>query len=507
MVKTKRKIDFTEGPLFWRLLWFMLPIIATNLLQVLYDTADKVVVGRYSGDTDALAAIGSTTFVTNLIINFMIGVGAGAGVAVAQAFGAKDKRKLERCVHNAIILGLGMAVLMTVIAYSTAAPLLRLLDTKEELFDSALLYAQIIYSSILATSIYNMGASILRGVGDSSSSLTIGAISGMINVVLNLVFVLWCDMSVDGVAIATVISKYFSAVAVMVILWRRKNESYAFNPRKLIPHKGTLLRMLRLGIPTGIQSSCFSIANLASTAALNSFPDKAYIAARSIGTDIDHFTSTIAGAFLPAAMNATAQNAGANQPARIKRVFLYSLLQSAVIVGVLSNIVRLFAGDIAHIFIEDKDPDIEKKIILVEAWCGLMLIWQFLAGMLNAATGVVRGLGYSMIPLILNLIGTVGSRLIWIYGYFYPFLEERTIVEFKLLSWMYPISWGATALFIAVLCVVAFARLDKVVERRNAAKAAKAANAAASEKASSSEADAPITEQTPQSEGKEPVNT
>ena len=189
-VKSKKKIDFTEGPIFWRLIWFMLPIVATSMLQVLYDTADKVVVGKFSGDHNALGAIGSTTFVTGLIINFMIGVGAGAGVVVAQAFGAKDRKRTERAVHNAVILGIGMSVILTVIAYIAAAPLLRLLDTKEELFESALLYARIIYSSILATAIYNIGASILRAVGDSSTSLRIGMVSGLINVILNLFFVL-----------------------------------------------------------------------------------------------------------------------------------------------------------------------------------------------------------------------------------------------------------------------------------------------------------------------------
>lgn len=473
LIKARRKIDFTEGPLFWRLLQFMVPIVLTNLLQVLYDTADKVVVGQFSGDPNALGAIGSTTFISGLLINFLIGIGAGAGVVVAQAFGSKRDEDVSRAAHNAFLLSFAIAAVLTVVAYSTAAPMLRLLDTKDDVFDSALLYISIIYSSIFATSVYNIGASILRAVGDSTTSLNIGMISGLINVLLNIFFVVVCDMSVAGVAIATVISKYYSAVTVVIYLWRKKGESYAFSPKKLVPHKGTILRMLRLGIPTGIQSSCFSIANLASTAAINSFDGTVYISARSIATDIDHITSTVAGAFLPATLNATGQNAGAKRPDRIKRIFLYSCLQAAVIVGIISNILRIFAGEISLIFIEASDPFLAEKVAAVEVWCGRLLTLQFALAVLNAATGVIRGLGYSFLPLIFNLIGTVGSRIGWIYLVFYK-IETRTLEDFRTLSTMYPLSWGVTAVLIGGLCIYAFSRLDKVIEERNTKKALKA---------------------------------
>lgn len=289
-------------------------------------------------------------------------------------------------------------------------------------------------------------------------------ISGVINVVLNLFFVIVCGMSVEGVAIATVISKYYSAVAVVYELYRRKGESYAFSFKKLIPHKGLILRMLRLGIPTGVQSSCFSLANLASTAAINSFEGTVFISARSIGTDIDHFSSAIAGAFLPATLSATGHNFGAKRPDRIKRILLYSLIQSFVIVGFVANMLRIFSSEIATLFIDAGDPNIEQKILAVEVWCGVMLSTHFLSGMMSAATGVVRGLGYSILPLTLNLIGTVGARLAWIYGYFFN-LPERGIPEFKQLAYMYPISWGVTTLFIGTLCVIAFIRLEKQLKK------------------------------------------
>ena len=458
----RKKMDFTEGPLFWRLLIFMVPIVLSALLQVLYDTADKIVVGRYSGDPNALGAIGSTTFISGLLINFMIGVGAGAGVVVAQAFGAKRHEDVSRSTHNAFILSLGLSVVISIVAFITAAPFLRLLGTKEELFDSALLYIRIIYTSIFATAVYNVGVSVLRAVGDSATSLRIGMISGLINVVLNLFFVLVCKMSVDGVAIATVISKYYSAIAIVYDLYKRKGESYAFSFKKLIPNRAMILRMLRLGIPTGIQSSCFALANLASTAAINSFDGTIFISARSIGTDIDHISSAIAGGFMPAALSATGQNAGARKNERIRRIFWYSMLQSFVIVGLVSNTLRIFSGDIAKLFIGVGDENLEAKLVAVEAWCGVMLVLHFLTGILNAATGVVRGLGYSVLPLMFNLIGTVGGRLLWIYGFFYNLpVAEKGIEEFKFLAYMYPISWGATMIMIIGLCIVAFIRLNK----------------------------------------------
>ena len=469
LIKARRKIDFTEGPLFWRLIQFMIPIVLTNMLQTLYDTADKIIVGKFSADPNALGAIGSTTFISGLVLNFLIGIGAGAGVVVAQAFGSKKDEDVSRAAHNAFILSFGMAVVLTVVAYFTAAPMLRLLDTKEEVFDSALLYINIVYSGIFATSIYNIGASILRAVGDSTTSLNIGLISGLLNVLLNVFFVVVCDMSVAGVAIATVIAKYFSALTVIVYLWRKKGESYAFSPRRLIPHKKTILRMLRLGVPTGFQASCYSLANLASTAAINSFDGTVYISARSIATDIDHFTSTIAAAFLPASLNAVAQNAGAKRPDRIKKIFFYSCLQAAVIIGVLSNILRIFAGEISLIFIEANDPFLAEKVAAVETWCGHLLTLQFLLAMLNSALGVIRGLGYSLLPLIFNLIGTVGTRLAWIYLVFYK-IETRTLEDFRTLSTMYPLSWGVAAILIGGLCIYAFTRLDRVVEERNAKK-------------------------------------
>lgn len=461
----RKKINFTEGPLFKNLLMFMLPIVATSLLQILYDVADKVVVGQFSGDPNALGAIGSTSFISGLLINFMIGVGAGAGVVVAQAYGAKDDAAVSRATHNAFILGISLSLIMTAVAYLTASPLLKLLDTDEELFDNALLYLNVLYSSILATAVYNIGSAVLRAVGDSSTSLRIGMVSGLINVLLNLFFVIVCGMSVAGVAIATAISKYYSATAVVLHLYRRKGESYAFDPRKLVAHKPTLLRMLRLGIPTGLQSACYSLGNMASTAAINSFPGTVYISARSIATDIDHIAHAFVSAFLPAALNATGQNVGAKQPKRVKRILVLSLAQAVVVISIISGALLLFLDNISAMFVSASDPLYTEKLAAVSVWCSVMLPAQIIAGVLNVSIGVVRGLGYSVIPLVINLFGTVGLRLAWIYGLFFAFENLHT---FSFLVLMYPISNGFTAISALVLAIIAVTKMQKAFSKEQA---------------------------------------
>ena len=447
----KRKIDFTEGPLFWRLTLFMLPIIANTILQHLYNSADKIVVGQFSGDANALAAIGSTSFIPGLIINFMVGVTSGAGILIARAVGKKDSDEVARTSHNALILGAGLALVLMLIGLAISAPMLRLLGTNPELFDSALLYLRIIFMGVLGTGIYNAGGAILRAHGDTLTTLRIGICAGLLNVLLNLFFVIVCGMSVAGVAIATSMAKYFSATSILIVLRRRRTEAYTFSPKKLIPHKETLLKMMRLGIPTGLQSTCFSITNLASTAAINSFGNKAYIAARTISGDIDSIIGSMAGALTPAAMNATGQNVGAKKPERIKKVLFYLMIQGGVAIFIAGQICKIFAPQLALFFIDKTDPDLAAKVAATVEWTGVMLSSYFLAGLLNPALGVIRGLGYSIISLWINIICTCGVRLAWIYLVFYQVPKFNT---FSGLALMYPVSWPVASLASFIVALI-----------------------------------------------------
>ena len=452
-----RKLSFTEGPLFWRLIIFALPIMATGILQMLYNTADKIVVGQFSGDPNALGAIGSTTFISGLIINFMAGLGSGAGVIVSQAFGAKRDDETRRAVHTALIAAVGVAVIMGCIAFATAAPLLKLLGTKAQFMDGALLYLNIIYSGILATSVYNTAAAIFRAVGDSRTPLILGSISGLMNVLLNLVFVLGFGMSVAGVALATIISQYFSAAASIVILHKRKGESYSFSTKALRCDRRLLGRIIRIAIPTGLQSTCFSVTNMITTSAVNTF-DPAYVTAHSVAGNIDGMLDSTALAFSQAAMSAAGQNLGAMKPDRIKRVFFYTLAQSMTIMLVVAWTLRFFRGDIAALFVDRADPEFDLIIAAVVEWTGIMLATYFLQGAMNSVLGTVRGLGYSLSPLILNIIGCCVTRTAWVY---LVFPLER-FHSFGGLALLYPVSWTASALLLAVIAVVAFRKIGRL---------------------------------------------
>ena len=453
----KRRIDFTEGPLFWRLIWFAAPIAATGLLQMFYNAADKLVVGQFSGDPNALGAIGCTATLGAIIINFMAGIGSGVGVVVAQLYGGKRYNETSRAVHTSLIFGLLLSLLLTVVGYMTLEPMLRLLGTQEVYMENAILYLRITFLGIVATAVYNFGASILRATGDSRTPLVIGVISGLINVIFNIFFVCVFKMSVDGVAIATIISQYFSATAVILVLMRRKGESYQFSFSKLVVDKALLLRIVRLGVPTGFQSCCFGITNLITVSAVNTFAPH-YVTAFSVSSTIDGFLDVISGSFMHSSMNATGQNYGALKPERIKRVFFYSILQGAAIVFTVSWSMRFFRADIAGLFVESGMAERELVIAAVVEWTGIMLATYFMQSVMNAVFGTVRGLGYSLLPLVFNLIGTCFTRIFYIYVIF-PLEPFNT---FGGLALLYPVSWTAASLMLSVIIALAFKKIKSM---------------------------------------------
>ena len=456
-IRKKKRIDFTEGPLFWRLIWFAAPIAATGLLQMLYNAADKLVVGQFSGDPNALGAIGCTATLGAIIINFMTGIGSGVGVVVAQLYGGKRCDETSRAVHTALMFGLMLSLVLTGVGYLTMEPLLRLLGTQDVYMENAVLYLRITYSGIAATAVYNFSASILRATGDSKTPLVIGAISGLVNVIFNLFFVCVFKMSVDGVAIATVISQYFSAVAVMLVLMRRNGECYQFSFSKLTIDKALLSRIIRLGVPTGFQSCCFGITNLITVSAVNTF-DFHYVTAFSVSSTIDGFLDVISGSFMHSAMNATGQNYGALKPKRIKRVFAFSVLQAAVILFIISSIMRIFRSEIAGLFVEADLAERDLIIAAVVEWTGIMLATYFLQGVMNAVFGTVRGLGYSLLPLVFNLIGTCFTRIFYVYVIF----PLEPFNSFGGLALLYPVSWVAASLMLSVIIVLAFKKINGV---------------------------------------------
>ena len=452
----KKKRDFTDGPLFLPIFTFAIPIMLTGMLQILYNMADNIVVGRFSGDNLALAAVGSTTSLTNLIVNLFMGIAGGAGVVIAQSFGAREYNRLNRAVHTAmtfsIITGVGLSVLGLLIS----DPMLALMGTKAELMEKSLLYMRIICIGIPASAIYNFGAAVLRSVGDSKTPLFILSSSGIVNVILNLVFVICFNMSVDGVAIATIVAQYISAAAVITVLVRRKNEKYGLDPKKLGIDKHILGRILRYGVPAGIQGSLFSISNIILTSGVNTLVTTD-ISAKTIATNIEGLVHTAMNSYLHTTMTCAGQNFGAKKHDRIKKTLLYALIQVTVIGVVGGQIITLFGKELAGMYVDVADPN---RAVVIESTVNLMrfmLTFYFLCGITDTLSGLLRGLGYSFAPMVMSIVGICIIRILWIQ-FIFPSDAFHTLIG---LYAIYPISWFITDAMMVVTLIFALITIKK----------------------------------------------
>lgn len=466
MAKIKTKQSLTEGPIFTRLLLFVLPIILTGVLQVMYNMADNIVVGRYSGDPNALGAVGSTSSLTVLIVNIMLNISAGAGVVIAQFYGAKDNERVSRTVHTAMAFSVIGGIVCMAVGLIFARPLLTLMGTQEVFYEKAVLYMTIVCIGIPATSIYNFGAAVLRSIGDSKTSLYVLATSGIVNVLLNLFFVLVCHMTVDGVALATIISQYLSAIAVVIVLMKRRSECYCLKPRSLRIELPLLGRIMRIGIPMALQSSLFSISNIIVTSAVNTFPPHV-VSAKTIAFNIEGITYTVMNSFANAAMTFVGQNYGARKYRRLNKVFDYALLQVAVAGILVAQTEILLARPLSSLYIGANDPAREQIVEAVLEIFNIMLATYFLCGIMDVISGVLKGLGYSISSMVASLIG-LALRVAWIL---FVTPTERFHTIFGLFV-SYTISWLFTILLLLVCCVYAWKKLG-IMRHAKEEKAAK----------------------------------
>ena len=467
MSKTKQRKNFTEGPMFFKILLFSLPIMATGVLQILYNMADNIVVGQFSGEENALGAVGSTSSFSTLIVALLLGTAAGTGVVVAQCFGAKRDRDVSRAVHTALLFSVIAGVALSVLGLLISKPALAFIGTQKELLESATLYLRIICIGIPATAVYNFASAILRSVGDSKTPLFILMTTGAINVILNLVFVICCHMSVAGVALATIIAQYLSAAAAVFFLSRRKGESCQFSFKKICFDKSLFKRILRIGIPSGIQSSLFSIANVVLTNGVNSFGINEYITAYTITCNIDAITYTACNSFYQAAMTFTGQNYGAMKYKRIRKTLLYSLFWVTVVGVLISQLELLLSNQLIDLYIA---KDAANKALVVEKtkeMLAVLLNTYFLCGVMEVVMGVLRGLGYSISPMIICLTGACAFRIFWRYVFFpleFEFLGFNLhSLQGLLLS--FPISWILTTLMLLGLFVIVWIKLKKLMHR------------------------------------------
>lgn len=452
--KTKR--DLTEGPLFLPMISYVVPIILTGLLQILYNMADNIVVGRFSGDDLALAAVGSTSSLSNLIINLLMGVAGGSGVVIAQSYGAKNKDRTSRAVHTSMLTAVIGGIIFCIIGLIISRPALTIMDTKAELMSRALLYLRIICLGIPASAIYNFGAAALRSVGDSKTPLVILSCTGLTNVLLNLFFVIVCHMSVSGVALATIASQYVSAIVVIIVLFKRKDQPYALNINMLRIDPELLKSILRLGLPAGFQGTLFSISNIILTSGMNSLATTD-IAGKTIAINIEGLVYTAMNSYLHASTTFTGQNFGAKKPDRIKKSILYAALQVTIVGVVGGMILILFGKPIAEMYVDLNDPNREAVLKAAIDLMTFMLSCYFLCGVMDTLSGALRGLGYSMIPMIVSIGAICVLRAIWVFVFF-PMEQFHSLIGIYLI---YPISWSLGIIFNTIALLIIYPKVKK----------------------------------------------
>ena len=435
MTKISTK-EMTSGPLVWPIIRYTLPIIATGALQLLFNTADLVVVGWFCGEV-SVGSVGATGSLTSLIVNFFMGLSVGAGVLVAQGLGSHDDRKVYQTVHTAIPMAVICGVIITLIGVFGSGTFLRWMGTPAENLRLATLYMQIYFCGMVFNLLLNFGASILRAAGDTTRPMLYLSVAGVVNVVLNVVFVTLFHMDVAGVALATIISQAVSAVLIVRALMKRE-DACRLKLREIGIHRKPLGRMLALGVPAGIQSSLFSISNVIIQSSINSF-GTVTLAGNTAASNLEGYVYMVMHSFNQTVMNFAGQNTGARNYKRIERLYWVCLLMTGLIGLVLGTLVCLFGKPLLSIYGADSPGALHDGMTRLLYVC----LPYFLCGMMEVATGTVRGMGISLSPMIVTVLGVCGFRVGWIFT---VFARYRSL---ECLFISYPISWLVTSLAVS----------------------------------------------------------
>ena len=432
----KHSRTMLEGPLLPSIISYTVPIILTSVLQLLFNAADLVVVGRFCGSI-SVAAVGATGSITNLIVNLFIGLSVGAGVTVAHALGSREEETVHKTVHTAMPMALLCGVVLTFVGVLFSGSFLRMMGTPDSVLPLSSTYMKIYFGGITFTMVYNYCASILRAAGDTKSPLIYLTFAGVVNVLLNLVFVIVLHMNVAGVALATTISQGISAVLVVRALMKR-TDACRLDLKKMRFHQAQLLKMLKIGLPAGIQSSLFAISNVLIQSSVNSFGD-IFMSGNAASGNIEGFVYVSLNAFHQTAVNFIGQNAGARQHKRILKT-LWICLGCCVVVGLsLGTLIWSFGPQLLSIYITDSAEAISYGMIRMT----YIALPYFLCGLMDVSTGALRGLGSSFTPMLISVLGVCGIRIGWISTIF-------QIPQFhtpQCLYISYAFSWTVTFLF------------------------------------------------------------
>lgn len=442
-------IDMTEGSIFNKIILFAIPLMLSSILQLLFNAADLVVVGKFAG-SESLAAVGSTNALINLLVNLFIGLSMGASVVMGRCIGARRYDEAHKALHTAMAIATVGGVMMIFVGYFASAPMLKLMATPDDVINLSILYMKIYFVGMPGMMAYNFGSAILRSAGDTKRPLYFLTVAGVINVILNLILVIGFHMGVAGVAIATAASQYISGFFVVMALV--KSEGYMqLHLKELRFHKDQAIEMIRIGFPAGLQGIIFSISNVLIQSSINSF-GKIVMAGNTAASNIEGFVYTAMNSIYQTALSFTSQNMGAKRYDRIDKI-LFECQLTVIIIGLVAGLGAYTMGD-KLLAIYDSDPEV---IGYGLTRMSLVCAPYFLCGMMDVMVGSLRGMGYSIMPMIVSLTGACLFRVIWILT---VFAANHTLFTLYI---SYPISWALT-FSIHLLCYLVVRRKFKTAK-------------------------------------------
>ena len=428
------KLDICEGPLAKNIILYTLPLMATGVLQLLFNAADTIVVGRYAEEGElALAAVGATGALINLIVNVLMGLSVGASVNIAHCFGANDKRGVSEAVHTSIFTALVGGIFVGIIGFFFSRNFLAMMSTPVDIIDKSALYMKIYFLGLPASMVYNFSASILRSTGDTKRPLYFLVTSGVINIILNLILVIGFGLDVEGVAIATVVSQLVSAVLCVIHLMKVDGPQRLYL-NKLRIHMRSLKKILFVGIPAGLQGSVFSISNVLIQSSINSF-ESLFITGNTAGSNIEGFIYMAMNAFYHTTLTFVGQHVGAKKFDRVKKVVFYCCLFEIVTGFIIGYGVFFLKRPLLRIYIPANEVAVSYGALRLTVICTT----YFVCGLQETLTGCLRGLGSSITPMVISTLGVCGFRILWIYTVFRVW-HDPTVLFIS-----YPISWALTA--------------------------------------------------------------
>lgn len=430
-MSSKYTMDMCNGPLLKKIILFAIPLMLSGVLQLLFNAADVIVVGRFTGN-EALAAVGSTSSLINLLINLFVGVSVGANVLLGKHIGARDEENASKTVHTAVTFALVVGIAMIFVGIFLSRPLLELMGTPEDVINLSVLYMRIYFVGMPAFMFYNFGAALLRAVGDTKRPLYFLTLAGIINVIFNLIFVIVFHMGVAGVALATIISEGISAFLVFLCL-KGADGVLHLDHRSLSFHKDVAIQMMKIGLPAGLQGCIFSVSNVLIQSSVNSFGSIA-MAGNTASANLEGFVYNAMNSLYQTSLSFTSQNMGAKKYKRVDKILIECLVIVMIVGIVMGGGAYLIGTSLLSIY--SSDPQVISYGLLRMS---LICVPYFLCGLMDVFVGSLRGMGYSVMPMLVSLTGACLFRIVWIFTIF---ATNRSLF---VLYFSYPVSWALTA--------------------------------------------------------------